>query len=217
MVNFAQRFLWIGLILAFLAGHPANAGSSSEIVSPNDNFSVGIVGSALPGADPYTGFFTLVLQKQGKIMSEYPTIGYLLNAFWNESGAAVAVNNRRGIHGDYLWVLSLKDGKALKEPDDQQASAIANRAFKHFPECDPRALDGVLTETLGWKNSTDLVVQTRLFFNKKTIVVRRNALYRLVDEKLALANEEFTRIPWPPIGETKPSFYSTPTWPGSAH
>jgi hypothetical protein len=173
---------------------------------------VKIVNSALPGADPYTGFFTLVLQNQGKILSEYPTIGYLLNAFWSPNGVSVAVNNRRGIDGDYLWVFSLKDGKALKKPDDGQAKAIADSASKKFPECDPRALDGSLTETLGWRNSIELVVQTRLFFHKKTTAINRTAVYRIDGDKLILASEEFARVEWPPSPGVTPTYYSAPVW-----
>src|SRR5712692_10131172 len=77
---------------------------STEIFSPDRRFSVKIIDTALPGSDPYTGFFTIVLQNQGKILSEYPTIGYLINLFWSPGGTSVAVNNRRGIDGDYLWI-----------------------------------------------------------------------------------------------------------------
>jgi len=30
----------------------------------------------------------------------------------------VAINNRRANAGDYLWVISLRDGKPIKMPDD---------------------------------------------------------------------------------------------------
>jgi hypothetical protein len=182
----------------------------SEISSPDRRFSVKIIDRVMPGADSYTGFFTLVLQQHDNILSEHPTIGYLMNAFWSPDETLVAINNRRGIGGDYLWVLSLKDGKALKTPDDAAANAIAGKASTHCAGCDPRALDASLTETLGWKNATELVVRTRLLFEKKTIAIDRVALYRAEDDKLVLVSEKFERIQWPPTPKATPMYYSPP-------
>ncbi|SRR6266436_3422163 len=201
---------WLFAVTAILITTGETQRVLSYVLSPDKNFSVKIIDSALPAADPYTGFCTLVLEHHGKVVSEYPTIGYLLNAFWDPNGALVAINNRRGISGDYLWIVSLKDGKAVKTPDDAGEQAIAGRAAKQYPECDPRALDTSLTEALGWKSPSDLIVRTRLLFNKKTIAIDRTAVYRIDDEKIVLVREDFQRIQWPPAPGMTPAYYSSP-------
>jgi hypothetical protein len=61
---------------------------------------------------------TLRVSAGGKILAEFPTMGYLLDVLFSPDNAYVAVNNRRANAGDYLWVMSLRDGKPIKMPDD---------------------------------------------------------------------------------------------------
>src|SRR5215472_17524704 len=61
---------------------------------------------------------TLRVPADGKTLARFATMGYLLDIFFSPDNAYVAVNNRRANAGDYLWVVSLHDGKAIKMPDD---------------------------------------------------------------------------------------------------
>ena len=45
-------------------------------------------------------------------------MGYLLDVFYSADNRYVAINNRRANAGDYLWVISLRDGQPLKIPED---------------------------------------------------------------------------------------------------
>jgi hypothetical protein len=61
---------------------------------------------------------TLRVSAGGQTLAEFPTMGYLLNVFFSPDSAHVAINNRRANAGDYLWVISMHDGRAIKMPDD---------------------------------------------------------------------------------------------------
>jgi hypothetical protein len=61
---------------------------------------------------------TLRVSAGSKTLAQFPTMGYLMDVFFSPDSAHVAINNRRANAGDYLWVLSLRDGKAIKMPDD---------------------------------------------------------------------------------------------------
>jgi hypothetical protein len=61
---------------------------------------------------------TLRVSANGRTIAEFPTFGYLLGVFFSPNNAYVAINNRRANAGDYLWVISLKNGQAIKMPDD---------------------------------------------------------------------------------------------------
>jgi hypothetical protein len=110
--------LTVGLNSVSLAA--AIAPPSSDISSPDGVYSLRISNTAVPGSDPYKGFYALELSRRGNVLSKHATEGYLLEAFWSKDGKFVAVNNRRGSSGDYLWIFRLSDGKALKEPNDNE-------------------------------------------------------------------------------------------------
>ena len=97
---------------------PANDGPPAQIASPNGTALVRILHQAMPGTDGVTDFFTLEVLRGGKVVARMPTEGYLISCYWSPDGRLVAVNNRRGNSGDYLWVFALSDGACLKKADD---------------------------------------------------------------------------------------------------
>ncbi|MDQ6911681.1 MAG: hypothetical protein M3128_02270 [Verrucomicrobiota bacterium] len=83
----------------------------------------------------------LVITRNGKQIASQKTFGYLSgDAFWNDSGTLVAINNRRGNSGDYVWIFSLPDGKCLKAADSAQFHFVEEAADQAFRNLDKRAV-----------------------------------------------------------------------------
>jgi len=78
----------------------------------------------MPGTDPNTEFFTLEILRDGKRIVQAPTYGYLHGVHWNKDSSLVAINNRRGNAGDYIWVFSLPDGSCIKKPEDANGQRL---------------------------------------------------------------------------------------------
>src|SRR5438132_3984464 len=94
-----MRFLQISIVLAVLApaaNSIAQEKPPEELYSPDKRYSVTILHSALPGSDPYAGFFTIAVRSGKHDLAKFPTEGYLIDAFWCPDGRYVAVDNRRG-------------------------------------------------------------------------------------------------------------------------
>lgn len=140
---------------------------------------------------------TLVISAKGRTIAEYPTFGYLLSAFWSSDGKYVAVNNRRANSGDYLWVISLADGKAIKVPDDlapkrerdglqESSSDLLKRVAQRFPKCTEDELTKDWLEGRAWKNQNELIVREDLkfFAGANVFYVRVDELYRIDGGKL---------------------------------
>ena len=114
----------------------------SQLRSPNGEYTIRILDQKLPGADPDFSV-SIAVYHGGKLLSQFPTIGFLTAAHWSPDGRFVAVNNRRGTYGDYFWVFHLRDGRALKQPSDASplpgqpmysSEALLTRVRAKFPE-----------------------------------------------------------------------------------
>jgi len=137
-----------------------------QLFSPDKNFSVKMLPTPMPGVDADTYSDTLVVMAKDKVLSKQATMGYLLRAFWTADNNYVAVDNRRGNSGDYLWVFSLKNGHALRVPDDNAIQPFVDRVVKKFPECASHDFFKRLTEATSWKSPTELLVKTNISFEK---------------------------------------------------
>ena len=210
----ARVFLAALAVVAFLSSALIMAEESQleGLGSPDGRHSVVILDRALPGADPYIGFFTLVVRHGGRSLARYPTMGYLLGAFWSADGKHVAVNNRRGNSGDYLWVFRLDDGHAVRMPVDARAERHPETAYgKHMedllrpvrgqlPELATAELRKYFTFAKGWTESGDLLVKTNLAFRglpEGQIAVLLQT-FRVAGGKLVLVDEQAEIAPWPP-------------------
>lgn len=60
----------------------------------------------------------LLVKEGGEHLFELPSIGRLLDVHWSPTGRFLAVNERRGNSGDYLWILDLHRQVVLKKPGD---------------------------------------------------------------------------------------------------
>jgi hypothetical protein len=195
----------------FASGEVIAAGDQPphELYSPDHRYSIRILHSALPGSDPYNGFFTIAVLNGQQYVAKYPTEGYLIDAFWSPDGKYVAVDNRRANSGDYLWVFRLSDGHAIKMPVDatpghpedvyeKYGQDMVQRVTLKFPELTYDEFNKLYSLAHAWTKSGALQVKTNLGFrslpNEIAIVWDT---YRITDAKLVLIKERVEKVPWP--------------------
>ena len=178
------------------------SGPPSQVCSSNNKYCVHM--KPTPG---HPDECTLVVSAGGKTLAEFPTMGYLLDVFFSPDNAHVAINNRRANAGDYLWVISLPDGKAIKMPDDVAEEvgkkdvgkiAGAHRSDQSMPEvtavCPTCTNDDLRHSFLfsnGWTSSGELKVVEELEFSSGWIAV--NNLCRLTETGLSVADEKVVK------------------------
>src|SRR6266446_5748881 len=127
----------------------------------------------------------LIVSSKGRVLAQFPTFGYLMDAFWSPDNKYLAITNRRANAGDYLWVISLSDGAALKMPDDL-ATEIGKKSLgqisgddpwgktvrevtTRYPECTQDRLDHKFLFAQGWKGASELLVSEELQFLKEPL------------------------------------------------
>jgi hypothetical protein len=142
-------------LFLFLAGSFAFAEEETpqKLTSPDGRYSVEIVEKQQPGSEDD---FTLVLSSRDKLVAQYPTYGFLIDAHWSPDGKCVAINNRRGNSGDYIWVLELPSGNALKHPDDKIGETWEKAALEavhaKFAAASEETLRKDWLTATGWEN-----------------------------------------------------------------
>ena len=205
-----MRFLQIFIAFAILAlavNSIAQEKPPEELFSPDKRYSVTILHSALPGSDPYNGFFTIAVRNGKQDLGSYPTQGYLIDAFWSPDGKYVAVDNRRGNSGDYLWVFSLRDGSAIKMPIDagpkrpteyyeKNARETIARVTAVYPELTYDQFNKLFTLAQGWTKSGELQVKTNMKFrNLENEIAVLWETYRVEQDKLVLVDHKVQKAP----------------------
>lgn len=116
----------------------AQSGTPEKFVSPDGKYVVQILQKPMPGADSLDQF-TMIISSEGRPLTKVATYGYLISAQWSPDGKYVAINNRRGNAGDYLWVFDLHSGKALKQPDNKDGEAWEKTAKEEVHREHPSA------------------------------------------------------------------------------
>ena len=175
------------------------SGPPSKVCSSDSEYCVQMVPT--PGQPDEA---TLRLSAGGKTLAEFPTMGYLLDVFFSPDNAHVAINNRRANAGDYLWVISLHDGRAIKMPDDVAEEVgkkdAGNIAGDHWsdqsmpemialcPTCTSDDLRHSFLFSSGWTSSGELKVVEEFEFSNGWIAV--NNLCRLNETGLSVASEK---------------------------
>jgi hypothetical protein len=150
---------------------------------------------------------TLQIASAGKTLAEFPTMGYLLDVFFRSDNEYVAINNRRANSGDYLWVISLRNGKAIKLPDDvaqdlgkKETGIIAGDHWsdQSMPEvialCSTCTSDDLRHSFLfatGWKASGELEVLEEFEFSTGWIAV--NNLCRITETGLSVSETKIAK------------------------
>jgi len=182
-----------------------------ELYSADQRYSVRILHNALPGADPHDGFFTIAVRSGKQYIAKYPTIGFLLDAFWGPDGNYVAVDNRRANSGDYLWVFRLSDGRPIRMPVDaapghpedayeKYTADLVKRVTRKFPELTYDEFRKLFTFAKGWTNAGDLIVKTNFAFRNlpEDQIAILLQTFKITDDKLVLIDEKADKAPWPP-------------------
>jgi hypothetical protein len=176
-----------------------DGGTLMQADSPDHRYSVEIVRPADDKEWTQTEFpFTLVIRDRGKRIASHKTIGYLWGApLWTDK--YVAINNRRGNAGDYLWVFRLIDGKCVKPADGGFVRDISARAETAFHALDARTKDerrlrkGYLM-AVGWRSSDELIVEVTHAYFTSDLVRDHGAPYYREDANHPLMGMQFCAI-----------------------
>ena len=204
--------LWKDELVKLLAEAPNGTEwvPPTELCSNDNNYCVKIIDASLPDKSskgrivtdyPESEDRTLALLSKGQVVAQYPTFAYLLNAFWSPDNTYVAVNNRRANAGDYLWILSLPDGGAIKVPEDlapkqeRKRMAIDDRKVmkeitRRFPNCTENSLRKGWLKARSWKSANELIVREEFRFldPPSTVLVTVDEIYRV-------SADRFERLP----------------------
>lgn len=208
------RFIVVFLMLVLIAyalgagnqdkeSQKANeSGPVSHVCSRDGRFCVDMIPTA-----GHPDECTLRVSASGMTLAEFPTMGYLLDVFFSPDNAHVAINNRRANAGDYLWVISLQNGKAIKMPEDvaedlgiKEAGRIAGDHWSDqstpeiialCPTCTSEDLRHSFLFSTGWNTSGELKVAEEFEFSKGWIAV--NNLCRITEKNLSVAQEKVVK------------------------
>jgi hypothetical protein len=173
---------------------------------------------------------TLRVSSNSRILAEFPTMGYLLDVFYSADNRYVAINNRRANAGDYLWVISLRDGQPLKIPEDVATELgkkeLGQISGDHFPpdqaipevtalcrDCTLDNLNHPFLFSRDWKSSDELnVVEEFHFFGKGAygpgasgVWIAVNKVCRITGKGLSLVKRSIEK-------ETQPSDLVKRAW-----
>jgi hypothetical protein len=210
-----SKLILPGLILfSFACAHAADqrrgsshksskaSGPPSQVCSRDNKYCVQMVPTPA-----HPDECTLRVSAGDKTVAAFQTMGYLLNVFFSPDGSHVAINNRRANSGDYLWVISLRDGKAIKMPDDVAEDvgkkdigqiAGAHWSDQSMPEviavcatCTSDDLRHSFLFSTGWTDSGELKVVEELEFSNGWMAV--NNLCRLTETGLSVANQKVVK------------------------
>jgi len=162
---------------------------------------------------------TLRVSASGTTLVESPTMGYLLDVFFSPDNKYVAINNRRANAGDYLWVISLRNGQAIKMPDDvaedlgkKEAGTIAGDHWSDqsmpeilalCPTCTRDDLRHSFLFSTGWKSAGELKVVEEFEFSKGWIAA--NNVCRITGTSLSVAEHKVAK-------ESRPSELVRRAW-----
>jgi WD40 repeat protein len=145
----------------------APTNDESANLDPKKRYRIEIMNKPMPGVEPNSlEGQTIVVLDRGRPITNYATMGYLLNEpLWSPDGRRVAVNNRRGNAGDYVWIFSLPDGKAIKKPDDDIGGKWQDAADKAFAAHNGNATQENFNRqsvtAVKWDDLNHLVVKVR--------------------------------------------------------
>lgn len=177
--------VWLALaILLFYGAGPCASGAdapnqaAAQQLQPTATLQSPSANRPPPHVDSPDGRFSveiransLIIRDRGKQITERTTGGGLWDAFWSDTGQYVAINNRRGHAGDYIWIFSLPDGKCIKEADTNQLDFLSKLASEAFQRLDTGATEDRLEKesmsisAVGWGSGNELLIQLSSWYD----------------------------------------------------
>ena len=126
----------------------------------------------------------LIVKKQDEILFKEPAMGWLIDSHWSPQGGFLAINERRGNSGDYLWILDVRNRRVIKRPEDKTWEAMEKKGIA--------ALDAKAREKWGqdaegdrswgsaarWENEHTLIANVAVrYLNEKSVKDESPVLY----------------------------------------
>jgi hypothetical protein len=170
----------------------------SKICDRSGEHCVRLVSNRQPQATD--GDCTLIISSKDKDLGRFSTYGYLLSAIWSPDGKYVAVNNRRANAGDYLWILSASDGRAIKVPEELASThargmmeidhrKVMREIARCFPKCTEDTLRKSTLTARGWGSANQLRVREAFIFDAPGV------LFVTVEEPYLITADKFEALP----------------------
>lgn len=173
-----------------------------QVNSPDEKFSV-VMEPAAPG-DEDSIQRMLVIREGKKEIAKKATIGFLVNAFWNETEKYVAITNRTATSGDYVWIFSLPSGECVKEPDiDLQPSdpfdflnEAASKAIHKLANVKDDDLAHYRIIARGWTKDGNLLLTVGLNYQYRGVSdwYDYDAVVRMAGPKFELISGEARKV-----------------------
>jgi hypothetical protein len=193
--NLIRRSLVLVAIAVAFAARGQEGSSKETFSSPSAKYNIRMLQRPVEGSAGWNKGATLAIFLGEQLLSKFPTDGYIGDVFWSPGEQYVAVNNRLANQGDYVWVFSLADGKALKAPGEIPGEVFADRATRKFPEASLENFVKYWNVAKGWKSGNELETRTRLIFRGLSgAAIDRAAIYRIVGDRLVQEQETFEKV-----------------------
>ena len=183
--------------------------------------SIQVVPTALPHAGPYNDA-TLIVRAKDKVLARYPTgDAVIVDEFWSPDGKFVAAAQHTVGGGDFVWVLRLKDGKALKKPELLRpvprqplysTDVLAARVRAKLPEFRHAISSNSGASIEDWTAQNELVIRAVVSFHAVKDSVEIIDTYRVTSRGLHLVRSQMHKDP--PVDLQHP--LGGGTWPNKA-
>ena len=159
--------------------------------SPHGEFAINYLPVAKANMTPDCTAY-LVLERKGKEIARFPTIGEIQEVFWSPDGRYVAINNRRGESGDYLWVVATESGVVIHKPDDDLP---IKDETKQFPEYAHLELHKEWIMPKGWKPNNSLWVRVDDIYSHSDEYLSIDIIYSVNGGALHLVSQVARMLP----------------------
>jgi hypothetical protein len=176
-----------GVPLSAPSGMSRSVESSPFSVSPDAKYSVEICDDIERGR-------LLLVRGHGRHLFEEQLTGYLQDVYWSPGGHFVAINERIGNSGDYLWILDLQRQRVLKRPDDTIWQETESKFIPVVREMASRKWGGGVQDdrgwgvASGWEDDNTLLVRFTVRFLGSAIAVGEDSRLEVVFRLRVAAN-----------------------------
>jgi len=193
MLRFAILLFLLSIVIPIARCDPS---LNKKYFSPNGLYSIEIIDAPTKGIDRL-----LVLKRQNKVLIEKKTVGSLLSVCWSPDKKYVAVNNRTAVFGDYLWVLSLSDGRVVRKPDDY-INPLKKDPYSNNNDFKDDDIFMQFTLSNGWNTLNQLIVREDYYYKNNAYYLEYVYYCQAKKDQLIADKEEVFKKKrinfWPP-------------------